>query len=290
MAIQSSIQGSNGETYDRVQLLRSENYFVEILGHPITEEDLATKNDYIKDNIDNDVGIRDTTKLHAWAMDLHPIVVLLDYSSVLKKPIDDEIDYLLADDSLKGFYMSSPPDENTGKAGVDTGFLIIKPSKEEFERIVHLYINTPFDPTTGWQGFGFNQFKGEMGLSGFLKWYFYNDPGYVELDRCIYAHNADEECMTHVPLSEAKNFKLSDHICGNPRDCPYDHPEWSEEKREVCASLHRKCKLNLRDRILIFVLISTIHFTIFVVIFLTPFQLRLRISVRIRRKVFREGS
>ena len=66
---------------------------------------------------------------------------------------------------MKGFYISSPPDEVTGKARVDTGFMMIKPSMEEFERIKKMYINTPFNPAIGWNGFGYHQYKGDMGLS-----------------------------------------------------------------------------------------------------------------------------
>ena len=241
-AVNCPIEGSSGKTYDRVKLLQSENYMVEILGHPVTENDLAINNEYIKDNIDNDVGIRDSTKLQAWTMDLHPVVVFMDYDSILQKPMDEEIDFLLADDKLKGLYILSPPDKNTGKAGVDTGFLIIKPSKKEFDRIVHLYKTVQFNPQTGWNGFGFHKYRGDIGISGFLNWYFHNDPGYVELDRCIYAHNADEECLNNVPFSEAKHLKMYDNICGNARHCPYDHPDWSAKKREACTAIHRRCK------------------------------------------------
>lgn len=236
------LQGTSSETYDRVKLLQSEGYHVEILGHPITEDDLAETQPYILENIENDVGIRDSMKLHIWNMTLHPIVVLMDYDSILQKPMDEEIDFLLADETLKGLYISSPPDEVTGKAGVDTGFLIIKPSEREFERIVLMYKRTPFDPQWGWNGFGYHQYEGDIGISGFLSWYFHNDPGYLELDRCIYAHNADEDCLAVVPYSEAKHLRMYDHVCGQARHCPYDHPDWSEEKREACTTLHRRCK------------------------------------------------
>ena len=245
MAVECPLQGTSGETYDRVKLLQSENYVVEILGHPITDDDFAITNQYIKDNIQNDVGIRDSTKLQVWTMTLHPVVVLMDYNSVLQKPMDEEIDFLLADESLKGLYILAPPDENTGKAGVDTGFLIIKPSLKEFDRIVSMYIKTPFDPETGWNGFGYHQYKGDMGISGFLNWYFHNDQGYLELDRCIYAHDADEDCLGRVPFSEAKHLKMYDRVCGKARHCPYDHPDWSEEKCEACTTLHRRCKSNI---------------------------------------------
>jgi len=234
--------GIDGDTYDRVKLLQSENYRVEIMGHPITDSALAAANPYIAENIENDVGIRDSTKLQAWSMTLHPVVVLMDYDIVLQQPLNADIDSLLADANLKGYYIQSAPDEITGGAGVDTDFMIIKPSVEELDNIVNSYLNTPYDPVTGWNGQGHHDFKGGMGISGFLSYYFANDAGYVQLDRCTYAHTADDDCLATVNFSDAKAAKVMKNVCGNPRDCPYDHPHWSQDKKEACESMHRKCK------------------------------------------------
>ena len=95
MAVECPLQGTSSETYDRVKLLKSENYVVEILGHPITDDDFAINNQYIKDNIQNDVGIRDSMKLQAWTMISHPKVLLMDYDSILQKPL---ISFLLTTD------------------------------------------------------------------------------------------------------------------------------------------------------------------------------------------------
>ncbi len=242
MATECPLEGIYGENYDRVKLLQSLGYFVEILGHPITEHDLNINNSYISDNIATDVGIRDSVKLQIWTMTLHPVVILMDYDMILQKPIDQDIDLLLADDNLKGMYIRSAPDANSGSAGVDTGFLVVKPSLDEFDKIVSTFISTKFDASEGWNGEGHLGFKGDMGVNGFLSWYFSKDSGYIELDRCQYAHDADEECLSKTPLTEAKGLKIHETICGNPRDCPYSHPNWSEEKKEACATLHRKCK------------------------------------------------
>ena len=242
MATECPIEGSHGETYDRVKLLQSENYKVEILGQPITTVDLEVTNPYIVENIENDVGIRDSTKLQIWTLTTHPCVVLMDYNTVLQQPLDEDIDLLLADEALKGFYIESPPDENTGGAGVDTGFMIIKPSIAEFNTIVDGYINTPFNPKTGWNGEGHHNFKGGMGISGYLSYHFAKDHGYVKLDRCIYAHTADEDCLATVEVEGCKSSKTKKEVCGNPRDCPYDHPHWSDKKKKGCETLHRKCK------------------------------------------------
>ena len=159
MSIECPVEGTSGETYDRVQLLQSENYKVEILGHPISEEVLQENGHYyISQNIADDVGIRDFMKLHAWTLVDHPAVVMLDYATVLLEPLDAEIDLLLSKDNFKGLFIPMKPDEGTGKFGVDTGFMIIKPNMTEYQNIIDEYLKTPYDPLTGWNNEGFNGF------------------------------------------------------------------------------------------------------------------------------------
>lgn len=242
-ATECPIEGDiDGGTYDRVKLLKSHNYYVEIMGHAITASALDLTQSYIAANIENDVGIHDSTKLQAWSMVLHPAVVLTDYDIILKQPLNAEINALLADPNLKGYYIQSPPDKVTGGAGVDTDFMIIKPSVAELDNIIDSYLNTPYDPSTGWNGQGHHDFKGGMGISGFLSYYFANDAGYVQLNRCMYAHTADDDCLDIVNFSDAKAAKVMTTVCDSPRYCPYDHPHWSQAKKEACESLHRTCK------------------------------------------------
>ncbi len=226
-----------------MKLLQSENYHVEILGQPITFSALNQAGHiYISDNIADDIGIRDSMKLHAWNFDSHPVVVLLGYDTMITQPIDHEIDLLLINEDLKGMYIKTPPDQESGKSGVDTGFLIIKPNTTEFDNILHEYLNTPYDPQTGWDNKGHNMFEGGMGLPGFLSYYFEKDPGYVELDRCTFGHTVDEDCLGQIGFDICKATKMYEQVCGKPRDCPYDDPSWSVVQRAACEAMHRKCK------------------------------------------------
>lgn len=240
------VQGTSGELYDRTKLFQSQNYNVEILGHPITDIDLKETNPYIADNIELDVGIRDSMKLQIWTLTSHPIAILMDLDTILQKPLDENIDSLLEDPALKGYYIRSVPDAISNESGVDTGFLIIKPSLQEFDNIVNSYINTPFDPISGWNGEGHHRFVGGMGISGFLSYYFSKDEGYVQLNRCIYANNVDDECLETVDISEVIVAKDYEKVCGDPLKCPYDHPDWSAKKLDACHQLHRKCKLSMQ--------------------------------------------
>lgn len=162
MSTECPVSGSNEETYDRVKLMQSLNYDVEIMGHPITQDKLLEGGqEYLRMHIEDDVGIRDSTKLHAWRLTLHPAVILMDFNTILNDSLHEEVDTLLADDALKGMYIPT-----ASGVGVDTGLMIIKPSEQEFERIVQTYIETIYDPVTGWNGQGYNNFVGCMGLSG----------------------------------------------------------------------------------------------------------------------------
>jgi hypothetical protein len=78
---------------------------VEILGHPITDIDLKETNPYIADNIEFDVGIRHSMKLQIWS--LNPVAILMDFDTILQKPLDEDIDSLLDDPALKGYYIRS---------------------------------------------------------------------------------------------------------------------------------------------------------------------------------------
>ncbi len=226
-----------------MKLLQSLNYYVEILGQPITTSALLQAGQtHLSDNIENDVGIRDSIKLRAWSLTDHPVVVLMNYNTLIDQPIDQEIDLLLASDTMKGLYIHTKPDPDNGGSGVDTGFMIIKPDQAEFENIVSEYLNTPYDPTTGWNGQGYNNFKGGLGISGFLAYYFANNPGYLALDRCTYAHTADADCLGSFPFENRKASTMLKDVCGDPRNCPYTHPNWAADKTAACEAMHRSCK------------------------------------------------
>ena len=175
----------DGGLYDRVGIIHDMGYRVEIHGQPTTNGLLVDNGQtYIKENIEMDVGIRDTTRLHAWNFVEHPIMVLYDYDCVFRYRIFDSIKSLEANPNLKGYYVRSSSRDANGSTLVDPTFMLIKPSTEEYNNIVNTYLNTPYDSVTGWNGEGHNQCDGKLGLAGFLSYYFSISPGYQELDRC----------------------------------------------------------------------------------------------------------
>jgi len=186
----------DGGLYDRVSMLQDMEYRVEIHGQPITNDDLlANGHTYINEHIESDVGIRDTTKLHAFSFVEHPVMIMYDYDCIFRYRIVDAIKSLEANPDLKGYFVRSSPCDANGSTLIDTTFMIIKPSIEEYNNIRNTYLSTPYDPTTGWNGQGHNQCDGKLGLAGFLSYYFSITPGYEELDRCRYSFTADDECI-----------------------------------------------------------------------------------------------
>jgi hypothetical protein len=236
------VQGTYGDMYDRTKLFQSMEYNVELLGHPIIETMLYDTQPYIVENIESDVGIRDSMKLNIWKMTTHPAVVLFSFDTLQLNPITTEIDTLLADPALKGYYVKTAPDASTGGQGVDTSFLIVKPSEEEFNNIVNAYVNTPFDPVTGWNGQGYHNFKGGMGISGFLAYYFANNAGYQELDRCRYAFDSGTACVADLgtDFSQVNSAAHYQDVCGDPQKCPYDDPSLPPAQLEFCHQLHKE--------------------------------------------------
>ncbi len=197
-----NIPGSN-EQYDRVAMLQDMGYRVEILGQPIVNSDLVEHQPYISENLEADVGIRDYTKLRAFAMTEHPVVVLYNYDVVFQYRIMEVIDALDADPNLKGYYVRKAACDEEGSTIVDTGFMVIKPSIEEYEKIIATYLSTPYDEVDGWNSEGHNKCDGKLGLPGFFSWYFSNNPEYEELDRCTYSFVADDECISQNVQADA---------------------------------------------------------------------------------------
>lgn len=170
--------------------------------------------------------------LHAFNLDNHQAVVLLDYNTQLQQPVHDEIDDLLSNPLQQ---VKSVRDK---EGCISKNFMIIKPSKKKFQEYRNEYLTTPYDPVTGWNGEGHNTCKGKLGLKGFFSYKQSHDPSWEELDRCTYNNQLDNECIETKDVDECKVIRHSKDVCGEPRDCPYDHPLWSYTKKEACKKVH----------------------------------------------------
>ena len=75
-------------------------------------------------------------------------------------------------------------------------------------------------------------------MKGFFTYKASRDSSWEELDRCTYNNELDEECINQKDVDDSKIVKHSKYICGEPRDCPYDHPLWNNAKKEACKKAH----------------------------------------------------
>ena len=154
------------------------------------------------------------------------MAVLFDYDTLLQFPIDSLVTNLENDDDLKGYYVRTPSCDGIGNSLVDTGFMVIKPSMEEFDNIREAYINTPYDPVLGWNSQGHHHCDGRLGLPGFLSYYFSITPGYIELDRCEYSFIADEDCINaKITESMKPASEIANIVENGPNTIPPSTPE-----------------------------------------------------------------
>ena len=170
--------------------------------------------------------------MHAWKKTSHPLVVLIDYNTFVLNPLDQVFNDLLNDQDRKAMFVRHP----TG--AVSTNMLIIKPSLEEYESVRNTYLNAFYTPYSGWNGEGHNGFPGELGLEGFLS-YYYRDDNSIELDRCIFMNSFDPECKS-TPFPDVCVAYHSPDVCGQPWECPEPNPLWDPQTEENCLKIHRE--------------------------------------------------
>ena len=200
-----------------------------------------TADPYVKDNLASDVGFQDLVTLHSYRLTNHPLVVMVDPSTMFLQPIDEVYDAMLADDSKKASYVKNS--DNL----IDMGSLIIKPSQEEYTAIKETFINTPYTTANGWGGSGIGAGgpgSGGMGSQGILTYYYdqANAPGAsTEMNKCIYGNDMSAACRTKT-IDEVKVAKIGE------TDCP---PAWkcddTGEEYQLCKDFHSKWSAKRKD-------------------------------------------
>ena len=238
--------------YDRVAVLQSLGYRVEVKGEPVGIEDVTDA--YLAANVENDVGIRDLMKLHAYTLTRHKVVVLVDFNTMLLQPLDDAVDDLIASSAKVAFAMdyATQLPANGLNHGANMGLFLLKPSFAAFTELVNTYKTTAYDPILGWNGQGVAGFDGAMGTSGLVTHYYRSKP-FIELNKCIYnndaisPHSDDGYCrdgeahcddcrLTITNKIEAGRFDES--TCGKPWECSWDD-SWDAATKQLCREYHR---------------------------------------------------
>mmetsp|Transcript_8467 Transcript_8467/g.23723 ORF Transcript_8467/g.23723 Transcript_8467/m.23723 type:complete len:549 (+) Transcript_8467:178-1824(+) len=237
--------------YDRVEVLQSLGYRVEVKGEPLGIEDISDP--YLSANVESDVGIRDLMKLHAYTLTRHKVVVLIDFNTMLLQPLDGVVDDLMASPARAAFAMDYATllPANGLNHGANMGLFLLKPSFASFNELIELYKTTSYDPMLGWNSQGVAGFDGSMGTSGLLTHYYRSKP-FIELDKCIYnndasnPHSDDGFCRNGDAHCDDCRFTITNKIeagrfssmCGKPWECSWDD-SWDAGTKQICREYHR---------------------------------------------------
>ena len=156
-------------------------YFVKVWGAPVGKEQIQSQ--YIQDNVDNDVGLKDLMKLHAFNFDTFPTVILVDYSTLVMQPLDSAVQAFQASSAEIAYtknYAKSGANPDSLSTGIDTGLLLLKPSKVTHATLIETYKIASYDPIYGWNGSeeapDVGGFDGALGTSGILTYYYRHQP------------------------------------------------------------------------------------------------------------------
>ena len=238
--------------YDRVAVLQSLGYRVEVKGEPVGIEEISDP--FLAANVENDVGIRDLMKLHAYTLTSHKVVVLIDFNTILLQPLDDAVDDLITSSAKVAFAMDYATQLPTNglNHGANMGLFLLEPSFAAFTELVNTYKTAAYDPILGWNGLGVAGFDGSMGTSGLLTHYYRTKP-FIELNKCIYNNDATgphsdegycrdgeahcDDCrLTITNRIEAGRF--DDSACGKPWECSWDD-SWDAATKQLCREYFR---------------------------------------------------
>lgn len=115
------------------------------------------------------------------------------------------------------------------------GFLIIRPSMEDYKGLINTLMTTEFVIYHGWNHSQIGWFWGGMTVQGILP-YYYNritTPGRsLKIDRCVYNTMADVPECIEKKLDQVKSAHFT--VCQKPWNCErgYYNP--------LCGELHRE--------------------------------------------------
>ncbi|KAL7490168.1 hypothetical protein ACHAW6_015909 [Cyclotella cf. meneghiniana] len=250
-------------------------YTVLVRNTPFDKGDIRQQ--FLRENIDKAscCGEKEFIKLYAYTLVDHPVAVILDLDSLVLQPLDDLFDAIIEGDALKeetvkklpihdkenakipkkidAFYTKDYNMINAGNhevAGVQGGFLMLRPSESIFDEYIDLVLEGNYIQGKGWGGkYGF--FFGGAQVQGICAYYYsglHPNEG-VELNRCrinsmvdspVFEKGSDAngKCRDGRDICEdCRETDVSDilsshfTICGKPWNC-------SPNSQKLCSQLH----------------------------------------------------
>eukprot|EP01038_Epipyxis_sp_PR26KG_P011445 gene11445-15332_t len=204
---------------------------------PIPINVSAIKFDFLREKINKNgcCGSSELIKLTSYRLIQYDWVVHLDADTIMLNPIDE-----LFSTNYSLIYTTDPnmaSYKGEDKLPVQGGFIIFKPSIEDYSNIIELLMTTEFNNGGGWNNSKVGWFWGGMTIQGILP-YYYNrvtiPDRSVKIDRCIYNTMADTEPCSVQTVAELKSAHFT--VCQKPWTCIGE--SWGVGKR-LCEDLHK---------------------------------------------------
>lgn len=195
----------------------------------------AIKFKWFREHIDKNgcCGSSELIKLNSYRLEQYDKVIHMDADTFVLNPIDE---VLKKDISL--VYTTDPnmaSHEGEDKMPAQGGFLVMKPSTEDFLGIINIMLSTDFRQGSAWNGTKIGWYWGGMTVQGVLPYYYNRITAAnrsVKVDRCLYNTMADTpECEVQT-LDEIKSAHFT--VCQKPWGC------WKDHSNRLCGELHKK--------------------------------------------------
>eukprot|EP01041_Mallomonas_annulata_P008674 gene8674-17907_t len=193
-------------------------------------------NKFLREKIDKNgcCGATELIKLYAYRLTDFDRIVHMDADTMLINPIDE----LFA--MNRSLIYTTDPNMATfkGELGLPGGFLVLKPSIQDYLNIVNIVMTVPFRNGGGWNNSHVGWYWGGMTIQGVLAYYYYlvTTPGRsLKVDRCIYNTMADTIPCSNQTLDEIKSAHFT--VCQKPWNCEYWQGDWHEP---LCKKLHER--------------------------------------------------
>jgi len=255
-------------------------YEIFVRDSPVRLDEIAPG--HYANNVNSRCPLADFLSLYAFTLLDHEIVVLMDVKSMVIQPLDELYDAMLypkdsekgimARKSVKSHWMGYGKEQDSEadkvyksfpdtiqafftrdytvvhpfmkeKAGVHTGFVVLRPSQEAFDQATEIIRQGAWEKDLwGWYNSGFGGYPNAMCTKGLLSFFFtrIHPHSAVELNRCFYNVVSDspttvdpqndemqlcrdgrkccDDCR-HTSLGDLKTINTS--ICRRPWTCHY---------------------------------------------------------------------
>mmetsp|Transcript_24062 Transcript_24062/g.58102 ORF Transcript_24062/g.58102 Transcript_24062/m.58102 type:complete len:450 (+) Transcript_24062:351-1700(+) len=234
-------------------------YTVLIRNTPFDKVDIQKT--FLRENIGKAscCGEKEFVKMWAYTLVHHPVAVVLDLDSLVLRPLDHLFDAIIEGEGLKEETFDKLPIHEPGKnkipkridafytkdynmvnnpsssevAGVQGGFLIIRPSEDVFDNYIDLVLEGNYIEGRGWGG-KYGYFFGGAQVQGICAYYYsglHPERG-VELNRCKI------NSMVDNPVFEIEGGKVRPNIDGKCRDGRVDCEDCRETDLSSVLSSH----------------------------------------------------